>query len=70
MCQIEGSQGSRQKALDLDPEKIAIRSILGSARYRASQSPFPGAVEWAAIKIRGQSSFLDDTAELTKGTSS
>ena len=36
MCQIEGSQGSRQKALDLDPEKIAIRSILGSARYRAS----------------------------------
>ena len=36
MCQIEGSQGSRQKALDLDPEKIAIRSILGSARYRAN----------------------------------
>ena len=36
MCQIEGSQGSRQKALDLDPEKIAIRSILGSARPRPS----------------------------------
>ena len=36
MCHIEGSQGSRQKALDLDPEKIAIRSILGSARPRPS----------------------------------
>ena len=37
MFQIEGSQGSRQKALDLDPEKIAIRSILGSARPRPTQ---------------------------------
>ena len=43
MCQIEGSQGSRQKALDLDPEKIAIRSILGSARPRPSAQPLLGA---------------------------
>ena len=39
MCQIKGSQGSRQKALDLDPEKIAIRSILGSARPRPIPNP-------------------------------
>ena len=38
MCQIEGSQGSQQKALDLDPEKIAIRSILGSARPRPTDN--------------------------------